>query len=236
MNQNSIRSCSTRGFTLVELLTVIAIIGILAAITFGAVSHVRDQAKAVQCAVNLRSLGIAFHLYANDNDGTIPPSLHSAGSRREQNWAWQIKDYVNQNPVRNMDAWDNVFDQFYRCPTQPEEGTLRYSYGLNVYFELNPEIDSYEGSPATWGRLENIPVPTRTILLGESRYTAYGDHFMAHDWGGIGAARNAIEHDRHMGKANYLFADGNVQRLTVEETFDPASQRNLWHPESISSE
>jgi prepilin-type N-terminal cleavage/methylation domain-containing protein/prepilin-type processing-associated H-X9-DG protein len=236
MNRKPTLSPHVQAFTLVELLTVVAIIGILSAITLTAVSQVREQAKAIQCAANLRSLGVAFHLFANDNEGRIPPSLHSAGSRREQNWAWQIQEYVNQNPVRNIEAWDNVFDQFYRCPTQPEEGTLKYSYGLNVYFELNPEIDSYEGSPATWSRFEDLPAATRTVLLGESRYTAFGDHFMAHDWGGIGAAKNAIEYDRHLGKANYLFADGNVQRLSVEETFDPDNQRNLWHPESIFRE
>lgn len=222
---------AVRGFTLVELLTVIAIIGILAAILLAAAGHAREQAKGIQCASQMRSLGTAFHLFANDNNGAIPPSWHSAGSRREQNWAWQIKDYVHQSPVTNQEAWRDVFERYYHCPTQPlDRDRDLYSYGLNVYFELTPENDSYEGNPETWHRIEDLVSPSRTVLLGEASPTEFGDHFMAHEWVGEAAAHNAIDHDRHQGKANYLFADGNVRRLAVDETFDPANKTNLWHP------
>lgn len=219
------------GFTLVELLTTMAILGILAAITLAALGNVREQARAVECASRLRNLGTAFHLYANDNQGAIPPSWHSAGARREQNWAWQIKDYLHGPSIATPDEWATVFDQFYRCPTVPSRDPQIYSYGLNVYFELSPSGDSYEGSPATWQRLEDLPAPSTTVILGEPRAIAFGDHLMSHQWTGIASARNALHGDRHLDRANYLFADGNVQRLAVEQTFDPLNGRNLWHPE-----
>lgn len=218
------------GFTLVELLTSMAILGILAAITLAAVGSVREQARAVECASRLRNLGHAFHLYANDNQGAIPPSWHSAGARREQNWAWQTQDYLHPSSIATADEWATVFDQFYRCPTEPSRSPQIYSYGLNVYFELNPLGDSYEGSPATRQRLEDLPAPSRTVLLAEPRPIAFGDHLMAHQWTGVASARNAIHGDRHQDRANYLFADGNVQRLTIEQTFDPQNGTNLWHP------
>jgi prepilin-type N-terminal cleavage/methylation domain-containing protein len=58
-----------RAFTLIELLTVIAIIGVLAAILIPTVSKVRQSAKNAQCTANLREWGRAILFYANDNKG-----------------------------------------------------------------------------------------------------------------------------------------------------------------------
>lgn len=105
-----------------------------------------------------------------------------------------------------------------------------FSYGLNVHFELTPGGDDYAGSPATWRRLTQIRNPSRTVLLAETRPVAFGDHFMAHLWSGTAGARSAVAHDRHTGKANYVFADGHVVPLAVADTFDPARNLNLWNP------
>jgi len=61
-----------RAFTLIELLTVIAIIGILAAILIPVVGKVRKSAAVTKCSSNLRGLGTALTLYLNDNKNILP--------------------------------------------------------------------------------------------------------------------------------------------------------------------
>jgi prepilin-type N-terminal cleavage/methylation domain-containing protein/prepilin-type processing-associated H-X9-DG protein len=61
-----------RAFTLLELILVIAIIGILAALLFPAVARAKLRAERVKCVNNLKETGIAFHLFANDHHGRLP--------------------------------------------------------------------------------------------------------------------------------------------------------------------
>jgi prepilin-type N-terminal cleavage/methylation domain-containing protein len=60
------------GFTLIELLVVIAITAMLIGILLPALSQARHQARRAACAANLRQVGVAIHLYAEDYDNTIP--------------------------------------------------------------------------------------------------------------------------------------------------------------------
>lgn len=61
-----------KGFTLIELMIVIAIIAILAAILIPSFIHARDQSKLGACESNLRSLGTSTEMYANDYNGNYP--------------------------------------------------------------------------------------------------------------------------------------------------------------------
>jgi prepilin-type N-terminal cleavage/methylation domain-containing protein/prepilin-type processing-associated H-X9-DG protein len=100
----------THGFTLIELLTVIAIIGILAAILIPVVGRVRESARRSVCASNLRQIGLAAHLYAQENDDRLPPI--DLG-----NWPWDIS-YAAMSDLIQVGGGER--DMFY-CPSSGPE-------------------------------------------------------------------------------------------------------------------
>lgn len=209
---------------------VVVITGMLAALLVPAGEGALRRTREAVCRSKMKDLGMALSLYTQDHGGELPRSFHSAGAHGEPGWAVSVATYLGTAPADSMEEWQPAFNRYFRCPEDHATDPVVYSYGLNVFFELTPDGDDYAGSPETWRRMVNIPRPSRTILLAETRPVAFGDHLMCHQWSGVGAARNATSYNRHRGKSNYLFADGHVESLGIEATIDTAKGVNLWNP------
>ncbi len=71
-----VRYTCRQAFTLVELLTIIAIISMLVGLLFPALSQARERGRRINCLSNLRQLSIAMNLYADDNKGRLPAPFY----------------------------------------------------------------------------------------------------------------------------------------------------------------
>lgn len=167
-----------RGFSLIELLVVIGIIGVLMSILFPAIRRAREAASRTACLSNLRQLGQALLLYAQDNNGWFPNSANSVSV--PEDWIyWQTgRDRSQGRLVKYMGG--TFIDRVYTCPS--DDVTTRQ--GGNPYqfsYTLNARIGGARNTPETYYP-EFIPVkqtrivrPAEKILVVDEASTGVDD-------------------------------------------------------------
>ncbi len=107
------RTTSAAGFTLIELLVVITIIGILMALLLPAVNRVRETTRQMECANQLRQLGLAVQNFATGNNERFPSSRTC---EHHPTWLFQILPHLEQQAVH--DLWDPAVGCYYDQPDQ----------------------------------------------------------------------------------------------------------------------
>lgn len=95
------------GFTLVELLVSVAIVGLLLALLLPLLSHARTSSQTVSCLSNLRQVMFAFQLYASDNHQQLP-----APAVARVSWENHLRPYLSSRETFHCLADGNLFDNF----------------------------------------------------------------------------------------------------------------------------
>jgi prepilin-type N-terminal cleavage/methylation domain-containing protein len=132
------------GFTLIELMVVIAIIAVLMGLLLPAVQKVREAASRISCANNLHQLGLAFHLY-HDGQGKLPPSRLSPGTAT---WAVLILPYIEEDNLYRQ--WDLSRIYYDQTPVARQKAVKIYFCHSRRTANTSP-MESIFGDTPSWG-------------------------------------------------------------------------------------
>jgi prepilin-type N-terminal cleavage/methylation domain-containing protein/prepilin-type processing-associated H-X9-DG protein len=219
-----------RGFTLIEVLVVVAIISLLIAVLMPSLASARRVARSTCCQSQMRQIGVATTIYAQMNKDYLPRSSHSALAAGSMPWGYALCPCLSQGRYRAGTGWDRLFNGLYRCPQ--DERRDRWSYGKSVWSELTAEETGEVFGLATgptFPRLTDFRRPSETILYGELGGNSMGgDHIMAHFWYLGGSPE--VDMRRHGSTSNYTFADGHAEARRFKLTFDLDKNIDLWKP------
>lgn len=203
-----------RGFTLIEMLVVIAILGLLMALIMPSLSRAQQAARRIACASNLRQVGQAATMWSADNRGhlVIGHDLHGAmtGSVNMSYFIY-LRPYLGYEPHRAGMPVAEIF-------ISPGNRQRTRSYMMNAEtIDRRPG----RGTPRRTYQLSDISAPSSLMYFGPSvnDRTNWIDTFNAQ------SIANVPENWFGNGTANFLFVDGHVESIPVRDIF-PGQPRN----------
>ena len=219
-----------RAYTLIELLVVIAIIAILASLIMPAFKGAQETARTGKCASNLRQIGAAMMLFANDHSDYFPvsgsviawgktdqPAPYGSG---QASWMEQISPYLGStaNSGTGSDPQYSKTGSVFTCPSS---STMPSAYPYDkIYSYFNGAHAARAWAQATTGssgflavKRSRITTPAEYILSGD--ITSWPDPSPNDDADKDDLTPNPIQSQStfHNGSVNLLFADGHVSGI-----------------------
>ncbi len=212
-------------FTLIELLIVIAIIAILAALLLPALGKARNRSLFIRCASNQKSIGQFALFYSSDNDDYMPPATKAVGLGEGMKMVLNIKSEHNtiawvyaMGPYWKAEStWMNrQFNPVFTCPAAPDE---RYAPAIDgvEYPTTNYNYTSRLG--ATWTTLDIMRKISRCKAASKVAYlididakTRSNGFFDAiYEYSSCDSVYPPNLFLRHQLQVNLLYADGHVK-------------------------
>jgi len=230
---NTGRSIRRRGFTLLELLAVIATIAILAALLLPILSRAKMKAQRTNCFSNLRQLGLAWVMYYTDNNGVLVASYPESPDVWVQGDMSNVVDAVDLSLIRQGKLFHyNNSVSIYHCPADAGKDingqhvkTVR-SYSMNSFMGPRdatlPPLPPSAGAYSFFSKDSDIRRPSeKFVLLDEDERSINDGFFMTDPTAGVWWDFPAISAHRHSYSYAINFADGHseIWRYQDSRTF-----------------
>jgi prepilin-type processing-associated H-X9-DG protein len=216
------------GFTRTDLLVLVGVVALLAALAAGSLARAGSRTGALVCQFNLGRLGQAWLLYAQENSGRLVPAF---GTTANPGWANGALDYTTAAPdntntlnLTRGRLWTYVEPQkptIYRCPDDASRSThggqplprVR-SYAMNAWLNGTAWTAGYR--MVTNISTLSVPTPARTFVLVEEQDASLNDGMFIVDMRGYPSAPSQLTiidlmSARHESGANLTFGDGHVE-------------------------
>jgi prepilin-type N-terminal cleavage/methylation domain-containing protein/prepilin-type processing-associated H-X9-DG protein len=244
-------------FTLVEMLVVIAIVGILAALLLPVLAQGRSSAQRAACESNLRQLAVATEMYLGDNGGYFFPRSGPPSSAGQQWWFGWLQGTTVPEGQRAFDLSTGVLFPYLRgsdvrlCPSpnwrspqfKPKGTNVIFSYGCNAYLFAGPgrlpvNIDqvSRPASTALFADAAQVNIFQAPASPANPMFEEFYYVDLETNYGRFNNQPNG--HFRHSQRANATFADGHVgKEKPVPGSFDkrlPSQHIGQLRPEILT--
>ena len=205
-----------RGFTLVEILVVIAVIALLSALLFPALSRAREGGRTKACLSNMKQLGLAFQQYVQDAGRRYP------GAAQKQKWFsgghW-IKGDQNYAPNGQALALDGA-PYTYQAPKRADvEGGAIYSYSRSAQLYVCPSDPDGRGKNLSYSMNCAIAGLHDARLLQPSEIILLVDEHTTNDGFFYTEGSTSTDHltAQHNGGGNLLFTDGHAKFFSLDK-------------------
>lgn len=230
-------------FTLIELLTVISVIAILAGLLLPALNKARETARSIQCMSNLRTFGMAASMYADSSAGYFVPLRCTYPGLEDAVWCFNLMYLKSLNQA----TWpkDSISDQYGQvasgllCPgAQYAQKTrqIMHSYAMQLTgFSDAPSIGNVWGSPvfAAYNQAKLVNASAKLLLTESRNWNTTYDKANPDDYRAVGengTSSNTAVAYRHNGTASAFFFDGHGKRVTWRDIYGDNVRKLVWRP------